>query len=194
VTTSPTCLASPGCYNPNTTLTSQTPPRPRQPRHLYRTSSAAEPYPDHNPDILNPMCHPPTAAPTSLCPSLMSALDHLLHPTPLHPNVTPTTLPCQRPGTPSTFQTSPPCTANVTCYPPAHTLRGPFPGARVVQAHMCGRLPRDTLIAAHQPDIPSAVISSDIAYFFRWGGQCCSMSLKRGALAIHVRRAAHSTL
>jgi len=32
---------------------------------------------------------------------------------------------------------------------------------------MCGRLPRDTLIAAHQPDVPSAAISSNIAAFFR---------------------------
>jgi hypothetical protein len=45
--------------------------------------------------------------------------------------------------------------------------RGPFPGARVIQAHMCGRLPRDTLIAAHVPEVPSTVVSADITYFFR---------------------------
>jgi hypothetical protein len=48
--------------------------------------------------------------------------------------------------------------------------RGPFLGARIVQAHMCGRLPRDTLVAAHAPEVPSAVVSADIPYFFRWGG------------------------
>jgi hypothetical protein len=33
---------------------------------------------------------------------------------------------------------------------------------------MCGRLPRDTLIAAHAPEVPSTVVSADVAYFFRW--------------------------
>lgn len=62
--------------------------------------------------------------------------------------------------------------------------RGPFPGARVVQAHMCGRLPRDTLVAAHAPEVPSAVVSTNIAYFFRYGwGLCMAYGMACGAAA-----------
>lgn len=50
--------------------------------------------------------------------------------------------------------------------------RGPFPGARVVQAHMCGRLPRDTLVACHMPEVPSTAVSTDVPYFFRCVGGC----------------------
>jgi hypothetical protein len=54
--------------------------------------------------------------------------------------------------------------------------RCPCLGACIVQAHVCGRLPRDTLVAAHVPKVPSAVVSTDTPYFFRWGrgahGRC----------------------
>ena len=67
--------------------------------------------------------------------------------------------------------------------------RGPFLGARIVQAHMCGRLPRDTLVAAHAPEVPSAVVSADIPYFFRCvcvcgGGGCAWVMLWQ----LHVLR------
>jgi len=46
--------------------------------------------------------------------------------------------------------------------------RGPFSGGKVIQAHMCGRLPHDTLVVGLEPDVPPALISNDVEYWFRW--------------------------
>ncbi|KAF8055283.1 PAS2 [Scenedesmus sp. PABB004] len=45
--------------------------------------------------------------------------------------------------------------------------RGPFSGGKVMHAHLCGRLPRDTLVVAFEPDVPAASISGDVARWFR---------------------------
>jgi hypothetical protein len=53
--------------------------------------------------------------------------------------------------------------------------RCPCLGARIVQAHVCGRLPRDTLVAAHVPKVPSAVVSTDTLLL--QVGQGCAWAL-----------------
>jgi hypothetical protein len=45
--------------------------------------------------------------------------------------------------------------------------RGPFSGGKVIQAHMCGRLPHDTLVVGLEPDVPPALISTDVEFWFR---------------------------
>jgi hypothetical protein len=47
------------------------------------------------------------------------------------------------------------------------TCRGPFSGGKVIQAHMCGRLPHDTLVVGLEPDVPPALISTDVEFWFR---------------------------
>ena len=46
--------------------------------------------------------------------------------------------------------------------------RGPFSGGKVIQAHMCGRLPHDTLVVGLEPDVPPALVSNDVEFWFRW--------------------------
>lgn len=45
--------------------------------------------------------------------------------------------------------------------------RGPFSGGKVMHAHLCGRLPRNTLVAAYDPEVPACMISGDVAQWFR---------------------------
>jgi hypothetical protein len=45
--------------------------------------------------------------------------------------------------------------------------RGPFPGEKMVQAHLCGRLPRDTLVVCLNPELPPSLLCMDVAYYFR---------------------------
>lgn len=37
----------------------------------------------------------------------------------------------------------------------------------MIQAHLCGRLPRDTLVVCHNPELPPNLLCSDVPYFFR---------------------------
>jgi len=37
----------------------------------------------------------------------------------------------------------------------------------MVQAHLCGRLPRDTLVVCHNPELPPSLLCMDVAYYFR---------------------------
>jgi hypothetical protein len=37
----------------------------------------------------------------------------------------------------------------------------------VIQAHLCGRLPHDTLVVGLEPDVPPALVSSDVDFWFR---------------------------
>lgn len=39
----------------------------------------------------------------------------------------------------------------------------------MIQAHLCGRLPHDTLVVGLEPDVPPALVSSDVDFWFRWG-------------------------
>jgi hypothetical protein len=48
--------------------------------------------------------------------------------------------------------------------------RGPFPGDKMVQAHLCGRLPRDTLVVGLNPELPPSLLCMDVAYYFRLDG------------------------
>ncbi|WIA24133.1 hypothetical protein OEZ85_013728 [Tetradesmus obliquus] len=45
--------------------------------------------------------------------------------------------------------------------------RGPFSGGKVMHAHLCGRLPRNTLVVAYDPELPACMISGDVAQWFR---------------------------
>lgn len=59
--------------------------------------------------------------------------------------------------------------------PTAHLLpsltpamcRGPFSGAKLMHAHLCGRLPRDTLVAGYDPGVPAFMLTSDVSSWFR---------------------------
>jgi hypothetical protein len=56
-----------------------------------------------------------------------------------------------------------------------HPCRGPFTGDKMVQAHLCGRLPRDTLVVGLNPELPPSLLCMDVAYYFRYrggGGGC----------------------
>lgn len=45
---------------------------------------------------------------------------------------------------------------------------------------MCGRLPHDTLVVGLEPDVPPALISSDVEFWFRWvGGHAYRYALVR---------------
>lgn len=37
-----------------------------------------------------------------------------------------------------------------------------------MHAHLCGRLPRNTLVVAYDPELPASMISGDVAQWFRW--------------------------
>jgi hypothetical protein len=41
----------------------------------------------------------------------------------------------------------------------------------MVQAHLCGRLPRDTLVVCINPELPPSLLCMDVAYYFRWGAR-----------------------
>ncbi|WIA44621.1 hypothetical protein OEZ86_007339 [Tetradesmus obliquus] len=45
--------------------------------------------------------------------------------------------------------------------------RGPFSGGKVMHAHLCGRLPRNTLVVAYDPELPACMISGDVLQWFR---------------------------
>eukprot|EP00775_Hariotina_reticulata_P007291 gene7291-7504_t len=45
--------------------------------------------------------------------------------------------------------------------------RGPFSGGKVMHAHLCGRLPRNTLVVAYDPEVPACMISGDVGQWFR---------------------------
>ena len=45
--------------------------------------------------------------------------------------------------------------------------RGPFSGAKLMHAHLCGRLPRDTLIVGYDPGVPTFMLSGDAKAWFR---------------------------
>eukprot|EP00877_Chromochloris_zofingiensis_P010870 jgi/Chrzof1/6036/Cz17g03070.t1 len=45
--------------------------------------------------------------------------------------------------------------------------RGPFSGAKLMHAHLCGRLPKDTLVVGYDPGVPAFMLNSHVAYWFR---------------------------
>lgn len=47
----------------------------------------------------------------------------------------------------------------------------------MVQAHLCGRLPRDTLVVCLNPELPPSLLCMDVAYYFRWVGGGLQVSL-----------------
>lgn len=59
---------------------------------------------------------------------------------------------------------------------PALPARGPFSGGKVMHAHLCGRLPRNTLVVAYDPEVPAGMISGDVGTWFRcvWPATRCS--------------------
>jgi len=49
---------------------------------------------------------------------------------------------------------------------PTSTPR-PFSGGKLMHAHLCGRLPRDTLIVGYDPGVPVFMLSGDVGSWFR---------------------------
>ena len=45
--------------------------------------------------------------------------------------------------------------------------RGPFSGGKLMHAHLCGRLPRDTLVVGYDAGVPVFMLSADVASWFR---------------------------
>lgn len=50
---------------------------------------------------------------------------------------------------------------------PSPATRRPFSGGKLMHAHLCGRLPRDTLVAGYNPGVPVFMLSGDVATWFR---------------------------
>ena len=68
--------------------------------------------------------------------------------------------------------------------------RGPFDGARLARAHLCGRLPRDTLVAGIEAGTPVYLLSGDMAAWFRPLGALLANVANGYSYTLITRRAA----
>jgi hypothetical protein len=59
--------------------------------------------------------------------------------------------------------------AHMNTHPPwtICVRRGPFTGSKVIHAHLCGRLPRNTLLVGYEPGIASGMLSQNLDVWFR---------------------------